>query len=88
MATPEKATASAPAKDSDILAEKPVINVIDTVLFDSLQMHLSGNRKTDAWPVKTEYPLAGAILPYKRIISLLWEFLFKRNGNFRCVARR
>ena len=36
---------------------------LDTALYDRLQTHLANGDTTGKWPVKHEYPLAGAILP-------------------------
>jgi len=41
----------------------------DTVLFNRIQLHLVHNKPSAKWPVKTDYPLPGAILPYKRIVA-------------------
>lgn len=41
----------------------------DTVLFNNIQLHLVHNKPSVKWPVKTDYPLPGAILPYKRVVA-------------------
>lgn len=67
-------------KDSDLIPEKPVVAVLDTIMFDSLQRHLSQNAASSAWPVKTEYPLVGAVLPFKRIVAYYGNFYSKGMG--------
>ena len=68
-----------PVKDSVAIAVTPVA-VLDSSLYDSLQFHLVGNRITDAWPVKTVYPLPGAILPFRRIVAYYGNFYSKGMG--------
>ena len=41
---------------------------------------LSNNDTTGKWPVKTPYPLAGALLPYNRIIAFYGNLYSKRMG--------
>ena len=42
---------------------------LDTVLYNRLLLHLVHNKPSGFWPVKTEYPLPGAILPFKRVVA-------------------
>ncbi len=53
---------------------------LDTVLFNSLQLHLAHNAATNAWPVKTDYPLPGALLPFNRIVAYYGNFYSKGMG--------
>lgn len=43
--------------------------ILDTVLFNRKLLQLVHNKPTQHWPVKTDYPLTGAVLPFKRIIA-------------------
>lgn len=42
---------------------------LDTALYNRNLQHLVNNQPTAKWPVKTAYPLPGAILPFKRIVA-------------------
>ncbi|UPK67015.1 hypothetical protein [Chitinophaga filiformis] len=57
----------APHVVSDTLSGPPA--TADTTLFNKIQLLLVHNKPSVKWPVKTEYPLPGAILPYKRIVA-------------------
>ena len=54
--------------------------VLDTVLYNKMLMHMVGDTAKRGWPVKTAYPLPGAILPYKRIIAYYGNFLSTHMG--------
>lgn len=56
------------------------INAIDTVDYNRRMVALSNNDTTDRWPVKTPYPLPGALLPYHRIIAFYGNLYSKRMG--------
>lgn len=47
---------------------------LDTLSFKSGLLHLVHYRPSDKWPVKTGYPLPGAILPFKRIVTYYGNF--------------
>ncbi len=68
-----------PLTDTVVKAELAVA-VADTALYDSLQMHLVANQPRNGWPVKSDYPLPGAIFPYKRIIAYYGNFYSKGMG--------
>lgn len=57
-----------------------VVNTLDTVLYNNLLQHLVNNRPSVKWPVKTGYPLPGAILPFKRIVAYYGNFYSSRMG--------
>lgn len=56
------------------------ISGIDTVDYNKRMLALSNNDTTGRWPVKTHYPLPGAILPYNRIIAFYGNLYSKRMG--------
>ena len=60
--------------------KEPVVQTIDTVDFNKRMVALSNNDTTGRWPVKAPYPLAGALLPYNRIISYYGNLYSKRMG--------
>ena len=47
----------------------PPRTTLDTLAYDSLQKYLANGDTTGRWPVKHEYPLAGAILPFHRVVA-------------------
>lgn len=53
---------------------------IDTALFDRLQTHIGNGDTTGKWPVKHEYPLAGAILPFNRVVAYYGNIVNNRMG--------
>jgi len=54
--------------------------VIDTVEYENKMAHITNGDTTGKWPVKTDYPLAGAILPFKRIVSYYGNLYSKQMG--------
>lgn len=63
--------------DSTVNVTKPV----DPKLYDSLVKKLANGDTTGRWPVKKQpYPLAGAILPFKRIVVYYGNLHSKKMG--------
>ncbi|HEY4618236.1 MAG TPA: hypothetical protein VIH09_08585 [Flavobacterium sp.] len=60
--------------------KKKKVSTIDTVDYDKRMLALSNNDTTGRWPVKTPYPLAGALLPYNRIIAFYGNLYSTRMG--------
>jgi hypothetical protein len=63
-----------PATDS---AKAPAL---DTAAYNKLQTYLANGDTTGRWPVKHEYPLPGAILPFKRIVAYYGNLYSTRMG--------
>jgi hypothetical protein len=57
--------------------EKPGL---DTAAYDKLMQEISNNDTTGKWPVKTPYPLPGALLPFNRIVAFYGNLYSKRMG--------
>lgn len=53
---------------------------IDTADYDKRMLLLSNNDTTGKWPAKAPYPLAGAILPYTRIVAFYGNLYSKKMG--------
>lgn len=53
---------------------------IDTAYYNKRILDLSNQDKSGKWPVKSVYPLAGALLPYNRIIAFYGNLYSKRMG--------
>ncbi|GAA4328734.1 hypothetical protein GCM10023149_32930 [Mucilaginibacter gynuensis] len=72
------AAATADGADTTV---KAVLTPIDTALYDSLMVKLANGDTTGKWPVKkTPYPLAGAILPFKRVVAFYGNLFSKKMG--------
>jgi len=72
--------AAAVKKDSVTVAKPEPGSIIDTADYNRRMIALSNNDTTGRWPVKTPYPLPGAILPYHRIIAFYGNLYSKRMG--------
>jgi hypothetical protein len=60
--------------------KKKIKPTIDTVDYNKRMVALSNNDTTGRWPVKTPYPLPGALLPYNRIIAFYGNLYSTRMG--------
>ncbi|HEX8461503.1 MAG TPA: hypothetical protein VF623_08740 [Segetibacter sp.] len=70
-----------PVGDSTVAAKnKPGKKPIDTVLYNNLIKALANADTTGKWPAKIVYPLAGAILPYNRIVAFYGNLYSKKMG--------
>ncbi len=64
----------------DSTASETVKNSFDTAAYDRKMLALSNGDTTGKWPVKTVYPLAGAIFPDHRVIAYYGNLYSKRMG--------
>ena len=64
------------------LPNKAVVQrpALDTLLFDSLVLHLSNGDKSKRWPVRDSLPAAGALLPFHRIVAYYGNLYSKNMG--------
>ena len=53
---------------------------IDTALYNQLMNNLANGDTTGKWPAKSPYPLAGAILPFNRIVAFYGNLYSKKMG--------
>lgn len=53
---------------------------IDTSLYNRLINNLANNDTTGKWPANGPYPLAGAVLPFNRIVAFYGNLYSKRMG--------
>lgn len=58
-------------------AGKPTL---DTARYDSLMKYLANGDTTGRWPVEHNYPLAGAILPFHRVVAYYGNLYSNRMG--------
>ncbi|MEO5893630.1 MAG: hypothetical protein ABIQ31_25475 [Ferruginibacter sp.] len=77
----EAKTAAAKTEADKIdVAAKITSTAVDTIDYDKKMLALSNADTTGKWPVKTAYPLSGALLPYNRIIAFYGNLYSKRMG--------
>lgn len=67
--------AAAPAQ-----ASRPGTTPLDTAKYNRLMAYTSNGDTSGRWPVKHEYPLPGAIFPFKRIIAYYGNLYSKQMG--------
>jgi hypothetical protein len=53
---------------------------VDTALYNKLTTHILNGDSSGKWPVKDVYPIAGAILPFNRIIAYYGNLYSKQMG--------
>ena len=75
-------TAAQTYPTNETVKEEPIPEKkgIDTAHYNQLLQYISSGDTTGRWPVKHEYPLEGAILPYKRIIAYYGNLYSTRMG--------
>jgi hypothetical protein len=79
------ATSAAAAKEKETgeIAKKArqlKITSLDSNEYNTKMLALSNHDTTGKWPAKAAYPLAGALLPYNRIIAYYGNLYSKRMG--------
>lgn len=53
---------------------------LDSAQYNKLMAHVHAGDTTGRWPVKHDYPVAGAVLPFKRIVSYYGNLYSKQMG--------
>lgn len=77
--SPAGTTIAAPRQTDTV--EAPAIPPPDMkAAFDRKLMHITNGDTSGLWPVKTAYPLPGALLPYKRILAFYGNLYSKQMG--------
>jgi hypothetical protein len=66
------------AKFADL--SKSTTDPIDTAIYNKKMRALCNFDSTGKWPVKAPYPLAGALLPYNRIVAFYGNLFSKKMG--------
>jgi len=75
------ATTTAQAKSADTVIAPIVYPPVNHKLYDSLMKRLAHGDTTGRWPVKNApYPVAGAILPFKRVVAYYGNLYSKKMG--------
>ncbi|NRF40512.1 hypothetical protein [Pedobacter foliorum] len=74
-------TKTAPGDSTASETKEDLRGPIDTAKYDSIMAKLANGDTTGKWPVKKQpYPLAGAILPFKRIVVYYGNLHSKKMG--------
>jgi len=68
-----------PQSDS-LPAGNEITTALDTAKYDQLLTYVTNSDSSGKWPVKTDYPVAGAVLPFKRIIAYYGNLYSTRMG--------
>jgi hypothetical protein len=88
------------ARTADIVLEKkPILTskdtipkntnaIVDTADYTKRMVALSNNDHSGKWPVKSAYPLAGALLPYKRIVAYYGNLYSAKMGILGALPKK
>ncbi|MDX2047685.1 MAG: hypothetical protein SFU87_12925 [Chitinophagaceae bacterium] len=77
-AGPQLSVSGAALKTDTVEAKREII--YDTALFHERIQHITNGDSSGKWPVRTEFPVSGAILPFKRIIAYYGNLYSTRMG--------
>ena len=66
--------------NKDSLPEQQNITTIDSAAYRNLTTYLSKGDTTGRWPVNDPVPLAGAVLPFKRVVAYYGNLYSNRMG--------
>ena len=64
----------------DSATTQPAGPAFDTARYDRLLQHMANGDTSGRWPVKTDYPRAGAILPFNRVVAYYGNLYSTRMG--------
>ncbi|NML21093.1 hypothetical protein HHL16_09425 [Pseudoflavitalea sp. G-6-1-2] len=72
-------------KDTDVVAPSPSVQTaaattLDTALYNQKMQWIVNGDSTGKWPVKADYPLPGAILPFKRVLAFYGNLYSTKMG--------
>lgn len=76
----KSSTSDTTSPDKNNPVAGPAVPTLDTALYDRLQKHTANGDTTGRWPVKHDYPLPGAILPFNRVIAYYGNIVNNRMG--------
>ncbi|HEY8398905.1 MAG TPA: hypothetical protein VIK80_13265 [Flavihumibacter sp.] len=79
-ATAHADTTRNPVVAEESLPAQPPAPVLDTALYNAQLEHMVNGDSSGKWPVKTDYPLPGAILPFKRVVAYYGNLYSTRMG--------
>ncbi len=65
---------------ADVQKEAVKVATLDTAVYNAKMLQLANGDSSGLWPVKGPYPLPGAILPFKRVVSFYGNLYSTRMG--------
>ncbi|MEP7258915.1 MAG: hypothetical protein ABI687_11005 [Flavitalea sp.] len=65
---------------NEVAADSTTVLTLDTVAYNAKMISMLNGDSSEKWPVKADYPLAGAILPFKTIIAFYGNLYSKQMG--------
>jgi len=77
---PTAATTNGKKSEQTAAAAAPEKPALDTAAYTRLLNYISNGDTTGRWPVKHEFPRAGAIFPFKRIVAYYGNLYSKQMG--------
>ncbi len=75
-----KANVDTPDINAAAISDSPASSTLDTASYNKKIQYMLNGDSSGKWPVKTPYPLAGAILPFKRVIAYYGNLYSTRMG--------
>jgi hypothetical protein len=76
-----QAAVDTPENSHSIVSAPPASSTgFDTALYNEKMQYMLNGDSSGKWPVKAPYPLAGAVLPYKRVIAYYGNLYSTRMG--------
>jgi hypothetical protein len=73
-------TATGKSKTDTVVTETKISTVLDTVSYNQFMVEMTNKDSSGKWPVKTDYPLAGALLPFNRIVAFYGNLYSTKMG--------
>jgi hypothetical protein len=71
---------SATVAASSNTSNTSLTNMLDTVKYNTIISNISNNDTTGRWPTNAPHPLAGAVLPFSRIVAFYGNLYSKKMG--------
>ncbi|MEO5681807.1 MAG: hypothetical protein ABIQ88_04150 [Chitinophagaceae bacterium] len=68
------------AADTTVLVEKKASTLLDTAAYNKFITAMVNGDSSGKWPVKAPYPLAGAVLPFNRVVAFYGNLYSTRMG--------
>lgn len=65
---------------ANVQKEAAKVATLDTAVYNAKMLQLANGDSSGLWPVKGPYPLPGAILPFKRVVSFYGNLYSTRMG--------
>ncbi|MEP6749676.1 MAG: hypothetical protein ABJB86_18200 [Bacteroidota bacterium] len=72
--------AAGKAKTDTIVMEAKASTVLDTAAYNQFMVAMVNKDSSGKWPVKSDYPLAGALLPFNRIVAFYGNLYSTKMG--------